>query len=395
MSLCYFRTCSDRSQDVMVEQDVTPSHSPHTSISNQSPSAWLPQSLSRTYLLSLSVLSLLLGVCCLALVAYSQTHDGIANAGSSGGFKFNQRFLPTLVAVLYTLLWAPVVVDVVRTEPWALLSLPAGSKAADSLLQKDKLWWTHLSEAIRNRKRPGGVRWPLFIAVLASMVSSIAINPLSAGLFDTSDFLTSTDRRFNGVSGPDSKLQGSQIGDVTYLRTVTNLLLNVSTSAWTTNQYAVAPFWPAKLDKGSMSASLAQTPQHWQATRDIVSLEMDCKPFTSMRNLTGETGYLSGELVTDDGCAIKTALDDESAAYWAEVNVSILTCFQYYRLILSIRTAHRPLLIDALIKDTESTSTFCHETAPQIPSFGRLIKVNSTTTQVRHVKRITSRHKYQ
>lgn len=306
----------------MVEQHITSGRSPSTSLFSETSSSWLPQSLSRTYLLSLSATSLILGGCCLALVAYSRSHDGIANAGSSGGFKFNQRFLPTLVAVLYTLLWAPVVVDVVRTEPWALLSLPTGSKATYSLLQKDKLWWTHLIEAIRNRKRLGGIRWALFIAVLASIVSSIAINPLSAGLFDTADFLTTTERLFHGLSGPDAKHRGFQIGDITYLRTVTNLLLNVSTSAWNTDQYTVAPFWPAKLDKFSMSASLAQTPQYWQATRDVVSLDMDCKPFTSMRNVTGVSGSLAGELVTDDGCAVKGALEYDSTAYWDEFKVS-------------------------------------------------------------------------
>ncbi len=109
---------------------------------------WIPTSLKRSYLLTLATLSISLSICCFVLVALSHVNNGIANAGSSGGFNFRKRFLPTFIAVLYTLLWTPVVADVIRTEPWALLSRATGAQARDSLLKRDQLWWSHIADAV-------------------------------------------------------------------------------------------------------------------------------------------------------------------------------------------------------------------------------------------------------
>lgn len=158
------------------------------------------------------------------------------------------------------------VVDVVRTEPWSLLSLPSGSKGKDSLLKGDRIWWRHLSDAMRSSKRPGGKRWAVLISIIANLTASIVINPLSAGLFDMVMIVSTTDQQFSTVSLSAAGLQVPRIGDATYLRAATNLIFNVSTSAWNSDEYSVVPFWPSGMHNAPFDARLASTPQTWKST---------------------------------------------------------------------------------------------------------------------------------
>lgn len=192
---------------------------------------WIPTSLKRNFLLNLSGLSFCLGLCCFVLVSVSNYKNGLANAGSSGGFNFRKRFLPTFVAVLYTLLWAPVVANIIRTEPWALLSRATGSKANDSLLKRDQMWWSHIADAMRARKRLDGVRWSVLLSVIAGLTSSLVVNPLSAGILDTASITSTKGSPFMTIRLLNVLSDSLHVGDATYLRAVSNIIFNVSTSA--------------------------------------------------------------------------------------------------------------------------------------------------------------------
>lgn len=268
-------------------------------------SYWMPTSLKRNFLLSLAALSLCLSICCFVLVSVSHYKNGLANAGSSGGFNFRKRFLPTFVAVLYTLLWAPVVADVIRTEPWALLSRATGSKANDSLLKRDQMWWNHVADAIRARKRLSGVRWPLLLAVISSITSSLVINPLSAGLLDTASITSTKENSFMTVGPLDVLSNVLHVGDATYLRAVSNIIFSISTSAWNTDRYSVVPFWPSSLADVPLSATLTPERQIWTGNSTIVSLRLRCQPLVSRINRTENEGeYPRTYLQTSDGCGV-------------------------------------------------------------------------------------------
>jgi hypothetical protein len=90
-----------------------------------------------------------------------------------------------------------------------------------------------VADAVKNRKCPGGVRWALILAVVASLTAPVVINPLLAGLFKTADLLVTEQKEFLEITQSTSGNQppAPRIGDVTYLRAVTNLLFGVCTSA--------------------------------------------------------------------------------------------------------------------------------------------------------------------
>ncbi len=72
------------------------------------------------------------------LLVRSQRDGGIIFSSDVNGLPLSQSFgylyLPTLIAVLYSLMWGWVDLDVKRLEPYFQLSQENGASAADSLL---------------------------------------------------------------------------------------------------------------------------------------------------------------------------------------------------------------------------------------------------------------------
>jgi hypothetical protein len=88
---------------------------------------WLPLPLRPSYLEFLSCVSLLLSGVVFYLTIRSSEHHGICDNNKSAATFFSWRFLPTLVATVYSLLVATLVNDVRRTEIFARLSDPEGA----------------------------------------------------------------------------------------------------------------------------------------------------------------------------------------------------------------------------------------------------------------------------
>jgi hypothetical protein len=301
------------------------SHSEHSAELTRAPQ-WIPISLQTSYLFALAILSISLAICCFVLLAISRANNGVADAGSSGSFDFKKQFLPTFVAVLYTLFWTPVVADAVRTEPWALLSRATGAKAEDSLLKRDQMWWGHVADAVRAKKRLDGVRWVPLISIIASFASSLIINPLSAGLLDTGRIVSTEEQQFEAVQS-SSEVQSSRIGDAIYLRAASNLIFNVTTSAWNTEKYSVAPFWPSSFTTVPLSANLSPQRETWIADQLVVSTSMQCRPLTSAFYVTTKGHYPQPYLQTDDGCALVVPVlvghsyCADSGGTWSQISV--------------------------------------------------------------------------
>lgn len=98
--------------------------------------SWKPVTLRPPLLLSIVVTTL--GF--IALLEYlsqmSRTHGGIAFATGqfSPTLTFAFLYLPTIIAVLYSILWSWIDLDTKRLEPYFQLSRPGGADAANSIL---------------------------------------------------------------------------------------------------------------------------------------------------------------------------------------------------------------------------------------------------------------------
>lgn len=88
-------------------------------------------------LFSFAFVSFILAVIIEILAQQSQKNGGLTLTTSSDDLptyaKFGYLFLPTIVSVIYSLLWSWVDLDVKRIQPWLEMSKPAGAEADHSI----------------------------------------------------------------------------------------------------------------------------------------------------------------------------------------------------------------------------------------------------------------------
>ncbi|KAI9796263.1 MAG: hypothetical protein M1833_006432 [Piccolia ochrophora] len=268
---------------------------------------WLPPTVRWPYLLLLFVVSLALGVVVLVLTWYSATHSGLSGTDNSSAFFFGWRFSPTLVAVLFVLLETPLLIDVRRTEAFAALS-DKNMPITETLLRSSRPWWSDLFCSLKKDRNGGKRSWVLFWTALANAIGFLVVSPLSAGLLAPEEVRIAGQATFSTIAN-DNGFLSPIADDFTYFRSISGLVLNLTTSAWLTNDYAVLPFWPSSLEEVPLGASLSNTPQRWEGQTTIYRVELDC----SQMSLVGPTNHtLAGEfldynltsfvLKSEDGC---------------------------------------------------------------------------------------------
>lgn len=89
-------------------------------------------------LISVIIVTLLLAGTIEFLAQRSQRQGGLAlserSDSLSGTVTFGYLYAPTVISVLYSLLWSWIDLDIRRIQPWLELSRPEGATADSSLL---------------------------------------------------------------------------------------------------------------------------------------------------------------------------------------------------------------------------------------------------------------------
>lgn len=110
---------------------------PSFDVSSNSKNGWKPLSLSAPILLAVIALTLLLAAAVETLAQRSQTQGGLALSPSLDDIpafaKFSYLYVPTIIAVLYSMIWSWIDLDVKRMQPWFELSKPGGATAENSI----------------------------------------------------------------------------------------------------------------------------------------------------------------------------------------------------------------------------------------------------------------------
>ncbi|KAL8986800.1 MAG: hypothetical protein Q9177_003936 [Variospora cf. flavescens] len=98
--------------------------------------SWKPFTLRWPILIIIAAGTLAVIVVLEILSQQSRITGAVAFTGSqsSSAISFAYLYLPTVVALLYSILWSWIDLDTKRLEPWFQLSNPGGAKAEDSLL---------------------------------------------------------------------------------------------------------------------------------------------------------------------------------------------------------------------------------------------------------------------
>ncbi|KAF2144855.1 uncharacterized protein K452DRAFT_343342 [Aplosporella prunicola CBS 121167] len=240
---------------------------------------WIPYTLRWPFLFSLSITMLTLSFLVILIYWYSSTHQGLTRDNGSSTLFFIWRFLPSVLAVLYTQLTAMLLNDVKRTEPYARLAGPGGSTASSGILQAPGAWWNALSDGLSKKKNgaSGSKGWVMVCSACINILSFLTISPLTSSLLESKTMAVTKEHEFTRMVPKKDTPIPIHTGRDTYLRTIGHILQNTSTSAWVTDNYTLLPFWPSEIQSSPLGPSLSASPQTWHAETLVLSTELNCE----------------------------------------------------------------------------------------------------------------------
>jgi hypothetical protein len=283
------------------------------------PYVWLPLALRPSYLKILVVVSLVLGIVVIYLTAKSLNDHGICDDRNSAMTFFSWRFLPTLVATVYSRLVAILVNDVRRTEIFARLSSREGASAAYTVCMPTRSWWNDPFDAWSKKKNGGKRSWALLSASVANLLALLVISPLSAIYLSPAETQFPTPTTFSRAREVGDTTSISPASGMIMFRTTIAAVLNQTTSAWLSTEYTVVPFWPSNLPETPLGSVFTGLPtQTWSGQTMVYHTELNCVPMSlsqtgnvTWRDDTDGTSdmplyysNLTFEAASDDGCSI-------------------------------------------------------------------------------------------
>jgi hypothetical protein len=188
------------------------------------------------------------------------------------------KFVPTLIAVLYTQLTAMLLDAVKRTEPFAKMARMNGIPVANyTLLEKSKPWWTTFARGFQRRRNGGSWNWVIILSSGIYILAILGISPISAAFLVTKEVLQTNSEAVVQLKMRDGTTLHPVAERDTYLQTMGAIFQNYSTSPWITEGFVVLPFWPEdSLDTDSRWDSQVSHSGTWEADTTIFHNDLVC-----------------------------------------------------------------------------------------------------------------------
>ncbi|KAF7509946.1 hypothetical protein GJ744_007260 [Endocarpon pusillum] len=136
------------------------------------PPNWKPITMSRPYILLLIIISLTLAAIQELVCQLSMRRNGILSFSRVADVPiwsfFCWKYLPTLIFVIYGVLWQIMDFEIKRLEPYYQLSKPLGSTAAESLNLDHLSLWSYLVPFKAFRLR----QWAVFCSAVGNLLTT-------------------------------------------------------------------------------------------------------------------------------------------------------------------------------------------------------------------------------
>lgn len=284
------------------------------------PTPWLPYTLRWPCLSGIISFAFLLEISVVIIHVISTRNLGLVDDNGSGGIVVGSKFVPTTLAVIYVLCTSILLDDIKRTEPFARLASPSGALTESSLTWTADAWWDALFGSFPTRSRK--TSWAMLLATFIFIFGFLVVSPLSSTLIVSQDTIFTRDTQFAQIDMAASMPLQANPFSTTYFRAISNILQNVTTSAWLSDKYAVVPFWPDEIDHAPLGPVISNNIQTWTANTKAFSTELACEEleFKGARTIEislGEgldtTTGISIGLSSQSGCTISLALRNISS----------------------------------------------------------------------------------
>ncbi|KAF4975199.1 hypothetical protein FZEAL_7984 [Fusarium zealandicum] len=208
---------------------------------------WKPLSLSTPILLAVVALTLLLAAAVETVAQRSASQGGLALSPTlddlPGYAKFGYLYVPTIIAVLYSMIWSWIDLDVKRMQPWFELSKSKGATGENSLF----LDYQYEFVALVPFKAAKRKQWPVFFGGTAMVIVFWALTPLLSALLGTG-IVTQTQLTTLGTRSQLLPVaQHVSVLDPEFLNTGYAVgWLDQPFPPFTTAKYALLPFYAEK-----------------------------------------------------------------------------------------------------------------------------------------------------
>ncbi|KAL2059944.1 hypothetical protein VTL71DRAFT_10099, partial [Oculimacula yallundae] len=238
--------------------------------------SWMPATLRVPILGSFVLVSLAIIIILEVLSNISSRPSnggGLAFAPSTDdiptGVTFGYLYLPTILAVSYSLLWSWVDLDTKRLEPWFQMSKPAGATADDSLLLQYPFDFLPFIPITAFRRR----HWAVFLAGTTMILIFWVITPLQSAIFNTGTVTRLIPTDVGTSAGLVPVESQTALLNVNFLNTAYGMSwLKQQLPPFTTSDFALLPFEPAA------SASPTSPAESWSANTEVYSTSLNCTP---------------------------------------------------------------------------------------------------------------------
>ncbi|KAK4541087.1 hypothetical protein LTR36_008312 [Oleoguttula mirabilis] len=288
-------------KDAVVEIHTLPLEKSTGKLSRRRTDSWKPISLRISFLLAVIVSSFGLLTILHVLLLVSQRNDGLLFASKISDLAWQQSFLylylPTIVSVVYGLVWGWIDLDAKRFEPFRQMSKPDGAAAGDSLLLHypfDFLATVPLKSLRRKH-------WTVCIASTALVLVSWGVTPLQAAIFAT----YTVEKTYSIPVGVSTRFltaheQQAQV-TANYTYSVFGIAwLDERMPAYMSRQAALVPFQPLRLAE-------SQSEETWTAPSTLYSVDVACEAAVlrtvKLKLYTGETSNQL-DYTSSQGCKI-------------------------------------------------------------------------------------------
>ncbi|PHH89986.1 hypothetical protein CDD83_4785 [Cordyceps sp. RAO-2017] len=277
---------------------------------------WKPRSMKPPMLGSLAAFSLLLAVTLEVLARRSQALGGLALVPSLDQMPqhvvFAYRYMPNIVAVVYSLIWSWVDVDVKRMQPWFELSRRSGARGEDSLFLDYPSQFLPFVPWTSARKR----HWPVFFSSIIMLLVLWIITPLQSTIFDSAMIHQTSWMKIAERShlAPVERFGQEGLVEEGILHLEYGVkALGQSYPPFTTSEYALAPYYV------DHDPAPPHSDSNWTATTTKMWTELSCSQVQGSR----QPGDNSSSIWINDSCQAKVILHYGSVSQ----------CVMLYRLL--------------------------------------------------------------
>ncbi|ROW08842.1 hypothetical protein VMCG_02883 [Cytospora schulzeri] len=274
-----------------------------------SSAGWKPYTMRAPVLCAVIVISLGLASVIEYLAQKSQKQGGLALSPSEDDIprtvNIAYLYMPTTVAVLYSLLWTWIDLDVRRMQPWFELSRADGARGDQSLLLNYPFEFLAFVPVSAWKQK----HWPVFNAGLVMMIVFWAITPLQGAIFGKQAVDVTRSAAMSISTGLIPVGEQAAIFDVSILNAAYgSTWYDQDLPEYTTADYALLPFYPV----GNPTSGVNET---WTFNTTRFTTDLNCWSADFEENVKSGDG---GQYQFDNGqgCRQNISISDGKEGYY-------------------------------------------------------------------------------